>query len=62
MQDLVALDFFTVPTVAFRLLFVLVILAHDRRRVVHFNITEHPTSQGTVQQVVEACPWDEVPP
>lgn len=60
-HDLVALDFFTVPTVTFKVLFVLVILAHERRRVVHFNITEHPTAQWTLQQVVEAFPWDEAP-
>jgi putative transposase len=61
MQDLVALDFFTVPTVTFRVLFVLVILAHERRRVVHLNITEHPTAEWTAQQVVEAFLWEEVP-
>lgn len=61
MQDMVALDFFTVPTVTCRVLFVLVILAHERRRVVHVNVTEHPTAQWTAQQVVEAFPWDEVP-
>jgi putative transposase len=60
-QDLVALDFFVVPTVTFRVLFVLVILAHDRRRIVHFNVTEHPTAEWTAQQVVEAFPWDEAP-
>jgi len=60
-QDLVALDFFTVPTVTFRVLFVLVILIHERRRVVHFNVTEHPTAHWTAQQVVEAFPWDETP-
>jgi putative transposase len=60
-QDLVALDFFTVPTVTFRVLFVLVILAHERRRVVHFHVTEHPTAVWTAQQVVEAFPWDEAP-
>jgi putative transposase len=60
-QDLVALDFFTVPTVTFRVLFVLVILAHERRRVVHFNITEHPSAAWTAQQMVEAFPWDEAP-
>jgi transposase InsO family protein len=60
-QDLVALDFFVVPTVTFRVLFVLVILAHDRRRIVHCNVTEHPTAQWTAQQVVEAFPWDEAP-
>jgi len=47
--------------VTFRVLFVLVILAHERRCVVHFNVTEHPTAQWTAQQVVEAFPWDEIP-
>jgi hypothetical protein len=61
MHDLVALDFFTVPTVTFRVLVVLVILAHERRRVVHFNVTEHPTAQWTAQQVVEAFPWNAAP-
>lgn len=60
-QDLVALDCFPVPTVTFRVLFVLVPLAHERRRVVHFNITQHPTAQWTAQHVVEAFPWDEAP-
>ena len=60
-QGLVALDFFTVPTVTCRVLFVLVILAHERRRIVHFHVTEHPTAQWTAQQVVEAFPWDEAP-
>ena len=60
-QDLVALDFFVVPTVTCKVLFVLVILAHHRRRVVHFNVTEHPTAEWTTQQVVDAFPWDEAP-
>jgi putative transposase len=60
-QDLVALDFFVVPTVRHTVLFVLVILAHARRRVVHFNITKHPTAQWTTQRVVDAFPWDEAP-
>jgi putative transposase len=60
-QAMVALDFFVVPTVTPKLLFVLVILAHERRRVVHFNVTEHPTAEWTAQQVVDACPWDEAP-
>jgi putative transposase len=60
-QDLVALDFFVVPTVTNTVLFVLLILVHDRRRVVHFNVTEHPTAQWTVQQIVDAFPWDEAP-
>jgi transposase InsO family protein len=60
-KELVAIDFFVVPTLDFGVLFVLIILAHDRRRVVHLNITEHPTEQWTAQQIVEAFPWDEAP-
>jgi putative transposase len=60
-QGLIALDFFIVPTVTHTVLFVLLILAHERRRVVHFHITAHPTAQWTAQQVVEAFPWDEAP-
>ncbi len=55
--DTLAIDFFTVPTARLRVLFVLVVLAHDRRRVVYFNVTEHPTSEWTAQQLVEAFPW-----
>jgi transposase InsO family protein len=61
MKELVSLDFFTVPTVRFNVLFVLIILAHDRRRVMHFHITEHPTARWTAQQVVEAFPWETAP-
>lgn len=61
MQDLVSLDFFIVPTVTYKVLFVLLILTHQRRRVVHFNVTEHPTAEWTAQQVLEAFPWDDVP-
>ena len=60
-KELASLDFFTVPTVRFHVLFVLIILAHDRRRIVHFHITEHPTARWTAQQVVEAFPWDTAP-
>ncbi|HTX51879.1 MAG TPA: integrase core domain-containing protein, partial [Candidatus Baltobacteraceae bacterium] len=59
--ELVALDFFTVPTVGFKVLFVLIVLAHARRKVLHFNVTEHPTAQWTAQQLVEAFPWDTAP-
>jgi transposase InsO family protein len=52
--DLVSMDFFTVPTATFRVLFVLVVLAHDRRRIFHFNVTDHPTADWTSQQLVEA--------
>src|SRR5215469_11294956 len=60
-QDLVSVDFFTVPTVSFRVLFVFVVLAHHRRRIVHFNVTEHPTAGWTGQQMVEAFPEDTAP-
>ena len=56
-----AIDFFTVPTARLRVLFVLVVLAHDRRRVVSFNVTEHPTPEWTAQQLVEAFPWESPP-
>jgi transposase InsO family protein len=55
------IDFFTVPTARLRVLFVLVVLAHHRRRVVHFNITEHPTAAWTAQQIVDAFPDDSAP-
>ncbi len=61
MQDTVAIDFFTVPTARLRVLFVLVVLAHDRRRVVYFNVTEHPTAEWTAQQLVEAFSWESPP-
>jgi len=60
-RDLVALDFFTVPTARLRVLFVLVVLVHHRRRVVHFNVTDHPTAHWTAQQVVDAFPDDSAP-
>jgi len=60
-RDLVALDFFTVPTARLRVLFVLVVLAHHRRRVVHFNVTEHHTALWTAQQIVDAFPDDSAP-
>ena len=53
--DLIALDLFTVPTATFRVLFVLVMLNHSRRRLVHFNVTEHPTAEWTAWQLIEAC-------
>ena len=60
-RDLVSVDFFVVPTVKFKVLFVFVVLAHDRRRVVHFNLTQNPTDEWTAQQIVEAFPWDSAP-
>ena len=59
--SLASIDFFVVPTVTFRLLYAFVVLRHDRRRVVHFNITEHPTAVWVAQQLREAFPFDEAP-
>jgi transposase InsO family protein len=59
--QIVAADFFVVPTVTYRLLFVLVLLAHDRRRIRHFAVTAHPTTAWTAQQLREAFPWDKAP-
>ena len=52
--QIVAADFLVVPTATYRLLFVLVLLAHDRRRVVHVAVTSHPTAAWTCQQLREA--------
>lgn len=52
--QMVSMDFFTVPTISMRVLFVFIILEHGRRRVLHFNVTEHPTAAWTSQQIVEA--------
>ena len=52
-----AIDFFTVPTATFRVLYVFLVLAHERRRVLHFNITDSPSALWTAQQVVEAFPF-----
>jgi transposase InsO family protein len=60
-QQIAAADFFVVPTAMYRLLFVLVILAHDRRRIVHVAVTRHPTAAWTAQQLREAFPWDQTP-
>lgn len=56
-----AVDFFTVPIATFRVLFCSIVLSHDRRRIIHFNVTEHPTAEWTAQQIVEAFPYDMVP-
>jgi putative transposase len=58
---LVSTDFFVVPTVTFRVLYVFIVLAHDRRRLLHFNVTAHPTSAWTAQQLVAALPWGSAP-
>ena len=60
-RDIVAVDFFTVPSATFRILFVFLVLRHDRRIVVHFNVTANPTAVWTAQQIVEAFPSDDAP-
>src|SRR6266571_3558008 len=59
--QLASVDFFTVHTVWFEILFVFIVLAHNRRRVVHFNVTAHPTAAWTAPQMLEAFPFDTAP-
>jgi len=60
-KSLVSVDFFTVPTIRFQVLHVFLVLAHHRRRIVHFNVTAHPTAEWTAQQLRDAFPWDIAP-
>ena len=59
--DIVAVDFFTVPTATFRVLYVFLVLRHDRRRILNVNVTLHPTSSWTAQQIIEAFPFETAP-
>jgi transposase InsO family protein len=59
--QLVSIDFFTVPTIRFQVLYVFLVLAHDRRRILHFNVTARPTAQWVVQQLREAFPFAQLP-
>jgi len=54
LREIVAVDFLTVPTIRLRVLFVFLVLEHQRRRVIHFGVTEHPTAEWTAQQTAEA--------
>jgi len=60
-KQLVSIDFFTVPTIRFQVLYVFLVLAHDRRRILHSNVTAHPTAEWTGQQLREAFPFDQLP-
>src|ERR1022692_4110024 len=60
-EAIAAMDFFTVPTVTFNLLYCFFIISHDRRRILHFNVTRHPTSDWIVQQLREAFPYQSAP-
>jgi putative transposase len=59
--QLVSIDFFTVPTIRFQVFYVFLVMAHDRRRILHFNVTAHPTAKWTRQQLREAFPFDQLP-
>lgn len=61
LADIVAIDFFVVPTVTFRVLYVFLVMSHDRRRILHFNVTTSPSARWTAQQVVEAFPYESSP-
>ena len=60
-EAIAAIDFFTAPTTTFDVLYVFVVIEHARRRVVHFNVTAHPTSKWIAQQLTEAFPFDSAP-
>jgi transposase InsO family protein len=61
MINTILIDFFIVPTVTIRVLFVIIELNNSRRKVIHFNTTEHPIAKWTAQQIIEAFPWDTKP-
>lgn len=58
-KDIAAVDFFVVPTIRFTMLYVFIVFAHNRRRVLHFNVTTNPTAEWTARQIIEAFPYDE---
>ena len=60
-EAIAAMDFFTVPTVTFGVLYGFFVIAHDRRSILHFNATRHPTSAWVIQQLREAFPYDSAP-
>jgi transposase InsO family protein len=60
-KSMVSVDFFTVPTIRFQVLYVFLVLAHDRRRILHFGVTACPTAEWTAQQLREAFPWETAP-
>ncbi|MCI0431019.1 MAG: hypothetical protein L0210_10810, partial [Rhodospirillales bacterium] len=60
-DGIAAADLFVVPTIGFKLLYCLVVLAHGRRKLIHYAVTAHPTAEWVARQFVEAFPWDEAP-
>jgi putative transposase len=61
LSQIVSVDFFTVPTIRFQVLYVFLVLAHDRRRILHFNVSRHPTAEWASQQLRESFSFDQVP-
>ena len=60
-EAIAAMDFFTVPTLTFGVLYCFFVIEHDRRRILHCNMTKHPTGAWVVQQLSEAFPYDSAP-
>ncbi len=60
-EAIAAMDFFTVPTLSFGILYCFFVIAHDQRRILHFNVTKHPTSAWVIQQLCETFPYDSAP-
>jgi len=60
-EGIAAIDMFVVASASFRLLYVMIILAHDRRKILRFDVTPHPTTGWLSRQVTEAFPWDTAP-
>jgi putative transposase len=60
-HSMVSVDFFTVPTIRFQILYVFLVLAHDRRRILHFGVTAYPSAEWAAQQLRDAFPWDGAP-
>jgi putative transposase len=60
-DQIAAVDFFTIPTINFRVLYCFIVLLHGRRKIVHFNVTTNPTAQWAAQQIIEAFPDDTSP-
>ena len=61
MRNMSAVNMFVVATATFRLLYTLIVLGHDRRRIIHFEVTQNPTQIWLARQMTEASPWDTAP-
>src|SRR4051794_3574959 len=60
-DGIASIDLFVVPTISFRLLYGLLVLRHDRRRILWFGVTAHPSAEWIARQVIEACAWESAP-